>query len=113
MRLPSQRFNPEIDKKNNYRTKTVLAVPIFESENKNVIGVLQAINKLDGFFTKDDEGLINILAGLAQVVLRNSIYHDEKQAFHNSLRVLLKVGYLPAGTIDIELWRMRASAYKG
>lgn len=32
------RFNPEIDKKNNYITKSVLTVPVIDSEKGNVVG---------------------------------------------------------------------------
>ena len=51
---------------------------------------MQAINKLNGYFTKDDEGLLSILANLAGIVLRNSISYDEQLLFHNSLRHILK-----------------------
>lgn len=54
-------------------------------------GVIQAINKLNGYFTKDDEGLLTILANLAGIVLRNSISYDEQLLYHNSLRHILKV----------------------
>lgn len=55
------------------------------------VGVIQAINKFNGYFTKDDEGLLSILANLAGIVLRNSISYDEQLLFHNSLRHILKV----------------------
>ena len=38
------RFNPSIDVKTGYRTKSVLCVPV-KNENGNVVAVLQAINK--------------------------------------------------------------------
>lgn len=72
------RFNAEIDKKNNYNTKSVLCVPVIDSEKGTLVGVMQAINKLEGFFTKDDEGCLQIMAVHAMNVLRNSISHDEK-----------------------------------
>ncbi len=40
------------------------------------MGVVQAINKNNGHFTKNDEGLLNILTGLAGIVLRNSMNYD-------------------------------------
>lgn len=40
---------------------------------------MQAINKVDGFFTKDDEGCLQIMATHAMNVLKNTITHDEKQ----------------------------------
>jgi GAF domain-containing protein len=59
-----------------------------------LLGVIQAINKLNGYFTKDDEGLLTILGNLAGIVLRNSISYDEQLLFHNSLRHILKANIL-------------------
>jgi len=56
----------------------VLCVPVIDSEKGTLVGVMQAINKLEGFFTKDDEGCLQIMAVHAMNVLRNSISHDEK-----------------------------------
>lgn len=61
-----KRFNAEFDKRNNYKTKTVLCVPILDESNINVIGVIQAINKQTGpSFSKDDEGLVLIMSYMA------------------------------------------------
>ncbi len=35
------RFNPEIDKKMNYTTKTILTAPIFNQNNDIIIGILK------------------------------------------------------------------------
>ena len=48
------RFNQAFDKKSGYHTKTILCLPIKDSERK-VVGVLQLINKLHGPFTSQDE----------------------------------------------------------
>ena len=66
------RFNKEVDKKNNYKTNTVLVVPIKDMDSQNTIGVIQAVNKLKGFFTQDDEQLLHLIAQLASIVLRNA-----------------------------------------
>ncbi len=60
------RFNKEVDKKMNYKTNTILCVPIMSKGNQ-VLGVIQAINKLNGFFNKEDEGLLAILANLGEM----------------------------------------------
>ncbi|KAL4450298.1 hypothetical protein ABPG74_009004 [Tetrahymena malaccensis] len=87
------RFNSEADKKNNYRTKSVLCLPIKDQNQSHIIGVLQAINKKDGdFFTKEDESLLIIISQLATAVLRNSLYHDEREAYHNNLKSLVNTG---------------------
>ena len=65
------RFNKDVDKKNNYRTKTILCVPI-RDQFGNVIGACQAINKLQqNRFTPDDEYIFETLALNAGIILRN------------------------------------------
>jgi len=41
------RFNPEIDKQTNYRTRTILCTPILSSTG-HVVGVIQMVNKKKG-----------------------------------------------------------------
>lgn len=76
----------------NYKTNTILCVPILSKGNQ-ILGVIQAINKLYGFFTKEDEGLLAILANLAGTVLVNSLQFDEQSLFHRNLRHVLRVFY--------------------
>lgn len=41
------RFNPEVDKQTQYKTNTIMALPIV-GKNGKTLGVVEAINKLDG-----------------------------------------------------------------
>jgi len=45
-------FHSEVDEKSGYTTKNLITAPIFNSERK-VIGVLQLLNKEEGFDEKD------------------------------------------------------------
>lgn len=85
------RFNQDVDRKMDYKTETILVCPIFD-QSKRVTGAVQAINKFHGYFTKEDEGLLGILANLAGSALRNSIQYDEQLLFLNNLRHILKQG---------------------
>ena len=66
-----QRFNPEIDKRTGYRTKSILCVPLKDIKGKT-IGVLQTLNKNDGSFTKEDEETLEIFASNAAVAIENA-----------------------------------------
>jgi Nif-specific regulatory protein len=57
-------FYKEVDSRTGYRTKTILAVPI-KNVGEVVIGVCEAINKLDGVFTSDDASLLEAFAAQA------------------------------------------------
>ena len=54
------RFNPEIDKKTGYRTKSMMVIPMFDNDD-NIIGAFQVINRqgeLDIFEKRDMERLM-------------------------------------------------------
>jgi len=38
-----------------------------------MLGVLQAVNKISGYFTKDDEKLIDLISQLAGISLKNAL----------------------------------------
>lgn len=61
------RFNPEFDIRTNYKTNTILCIPIMQG--KQCLGVIQLINKLDGYFTKEDEQFGLILADISKACL--------------------------------------------
>ena len=45
-------FHSQIDEKSGYETKNMITAPIFDSE-RNVIGVMQLLNKAEGFDEED------------------------------------------------------------
>lgn len=55
-------------------------------------GVCQGINKHDGLFSSDDEGIMHLLANQAGVMLKNSIQYDKTVVSHHRLLRLLKIG---------------------
>ncbi|CAD8193247.1 unnamed protein product [Paramecium octaurelia] len=85
-----QRFNTQQDVKNNYKTKTVLVSPILDGDK--CMGVLQCVNKSNGYFTKDDEALLQIMGEFSKSVLKNAMNHDAQMLIQNKLRHLIKTG---------------------
>ncbi|CUS96026.1 Signal transduction histidine kinase, partial [Candidatus Kryptonium thompsonii] len=65
------RFNPEIDLKTGYKTRTILCMPIKDKSDK-IVGVFQLINKKDSFFTKKDEEMLNALSIHASIAIQNA-----------------------------------------
>ena len=69
-----ERFNPDVDKATGYRTKSILCVPIQDS-NGDVLGVCQMINKkpaASGVFDDGDINLLKAFGAQAAVSLENS-----------------------------------------
>jgi putative methionine-R-sulfoxide reductase with GAF domain len=63
------RFNPEVDRKTGYRTRSIIAVPIMQDgeDGGRVIGCIQMVNKknadsTDGVFDENDAKLLRMLS---------------------------------------------------
>ncbi|KAK6012487.1 GAF domain protein [Ostertagia ostertagi] len=69
------RFNPEIDSKTGYTTKTILCMPIFI--RGSVIGVVQMVNKREGVFTKSDEDSFEMFAVYCGLALHHAKLYDK------------------------------------
>ncbi len=87
------RFNPEVDRKTGYRTKTILCIPLRNKENE-IVGVLQLLNKHSGFFTRDDENFIRALSIHAAIAIENArLYEAEReyQQVREEIRLAAKI----------------------
>ncbi len=82
-------FNKEFDKKNNFRTRSVLCLPIKNHDGEKV-GVLQVINKKNkSRFDERDEIFCKGLASQVGIALENALLHDElKLSFDSSIQTL-------------------------
>jgi len=79
-------FNKEFDKSNNYRSKSMLSIPMKDNE-KEVIGVIQLINSKDengliSTFPKDLEIIVESFASIAAVSIKNVQLKDNIKKAH-------------------------------
>lgn len=95
-----ERFNPDFDKKTNYRTKSVLCMPMLNNEGE-LVGVVQVLNKKDGgAFDDQDENLLEALSVQAAVAIQRAQLLEafvEKQRIQESLKLAadIQMGMLP------------------
>ncbi len=90
-----ERFNPEVDLKTGYKTKTILCLPI-KNNNQEIIGVFQVLNKVNGYFTQGDEDLLVAIGGSASIALENAqlfaqqelLYREQKELFESFIDTL-------------------------
>jgi len=66
-----ERFNPDIDKQSGYRTRSLLSVPLC-SKSGEVLGVVQTLNKHDGYFSAADEKLLEAICSQVAVAIENT-----------------------------------------
>lgn len=91
-----KRFNPEIDKKTGFKTRSILCMPIFEatkddSKKRNIIGVLQILNKIDGVFETNDEELLASMASQIAIAINNSNLYTKLDKKVNELDLLFDI----------------------
>ncbi len=65
------RFNPQVDAKSGYHTRSLLCVPLIDGQGRR-IGAFEAINKRHGAFTNDDEEGLTELGTQAATALQNT-----------------------------------------
>lgn len=81
-------FDDEFDRRSGFRTRSILCVPVTARDGKT-IGVLQALNKLEGTFSDDDVSMLHALASLAGTAIDNTRLHDETtNALHGLVQSL-------------------------
>jgi Nif-specific regulatory protein len=78
------RFNPAVDKKSGYRTRSILCVPLMDGDQK-LIGAFQGINKNDGLFDAADEDILRQFGLQAAIALRNTRERDRLLRNHRQL----------------------------
>ncbi|XP_026523912.1 dual 3',5'-cyclic-AMP and -GMP phosphodiesterase 11A [Notechis scutatus] len=87
-----QRFNDKIDKLTGYKTKSLLCMPIRNSEGE-IIGVAQVINKSPGGipFTDDDEKVMEMYLPFCGIAISNAQLFAASRKEYDRSRALLEV----------------------
>jgi signal transduction histidine kinase len=71
-----KRFQPAVDLRSGYRTRSILCAPMRNSLG-SIVGVAQVLNKAGGPFTGDDEELLFALTSQAAMAIENAkLYHS-------------------------------------
>ncbi|MBW3540647.1 MAG: GAF domain-containing protein [Planctomycetes bacterium] len=83
------RFNPEIDQKTGFRTRSILCTPLRNKEG-DVIGVTQLVNKRGGGFTAEDQEIMGAFSAQAAVALENSMLFQQTLEMRNYLESILQ-----------------------
>ena len=78
------RFNRAFDQQTDYRTRSVLCVPVINREER-ITGVIQCLNKREGVFDDDDVLLLQAIASQIGVSLENAQLHARTVEMRNYL----------------------------
>jgi response regulator RpfG family c-di-GMP phosphodiesterase len=69
-------FNHTIDAETGYKTNNIMVVPLTDKQN-NVIGIYQAINKLNGDFGEDDISYLTIVSVYSLEIIEKALLLKE------------------------------------
>ena len=83
-----EKFNKEIDKKTNYRTKSILCHPLIDKEGE-CFGVIEAINKFNSSFTDDDQELLKLLSQEASSIFKSVASNDNNKFLITKLYLII------------------------
>ena len=95
------RFNKDVDRLSGYRTRTILCMPV-RNASGTTIGVMQCLNKDDGAFNVEDEGLLGALCSQAAIALENARLFEEVVAMKNYNESILRSMATGVLTLDTD-----------
>jgi sigma-B regulation protein RsbU (phosphoserine phosphatase) len=91
------RFEPDIDRKLGFKTKQLMCLPI-RNEAGDIIGVLQLLNKVEGF-TDEDEAFLDALSAHVALALEKAQLHRERVEKEKMERDLALAREIQAGLL--------------
>jgi phosphoserine phosphatase RsbU/P len=94
------RFNPDLDRRTDYRTRCMLTLPLVDHKDV-LVGVLQVLNKADGVFDADDEAVATALAAQCAVALQRvrmteALIEGEKMRQQLEMARVVQMSTLPS-----------------
>lgn len=100
------RFDPSTDKRTGYRTQSILCMPVWEplsqNEEREILGVVQVLNKKDGAFTKDDESLLETIASQVAISIANSRLYHQLEKKYQEIDVLYEFEQIISTQFDLQ-----------
>jgi signal transduction histidine kinase len=96
------RWNQAVDDKIDFKTSEILGVPM-RNVDRQPVGVLEAINKLNGTFSREDVETLSILADLAGVAVEKARLFEELEAANLDLSKLdqLKTNFIAIASHEL------------
>lgn len=91
------RFEPDIDRKLGFKTQQLMCLPI-RNEGGDIIGVLQLLNKPEGF-TDEDEAFLDALSAHVALALEKAQLHRERVEKEKMERDLALAREIQAGLL--------------
>ncbi len=99
------RFDPTTDTKTGYRTRSILCVPVWEplseEENREIIGVIQVLNKKTGEFTREDETILKAISSQVAIAISNARLYQQLEKKYEEIDLLYEFEQLLSSQYEI------------
>ncbi len=86
------RFDPSTDKRTGYRTRSILCLPVWQpavrEEEREIMGVIQVLNKKEGHFTAADEGILAAIASQVAIAISNARLYQQLEKKYREIDLL-------------------------
>ncbi len=95
-------WNKGVDKAIEFQTRSILGVPL-RNVGREPVGVLEAINKIGGDFTRQDAEMLTILADIAGVAVERARLNENLQQAYTDLNDLdqLKTNFISIASHEL------------
>jgi len=94
------RFTAVTDKKTNFVTSSILAVPV--QMNRNFLGVLEAVNKKEDVFDEHDQILLESIASIISIPLQNAMLFKKVMTETKEKERLIELGKIVSLSFDLD-----------
>lgn len=92
------RFAAQIDRQAQFQTRSIAGAPVLMGET--ILGVIEAINKTNEFFTKEDLHILGAIARFIAIPLQNAILFRSILRESREKEDLIKLGKIIASSFD-------------
>ena len=100
------RFNPEIDKKTNFKTRNMLCHPLIDQHGHS-FGAIQAVNKKKRHFNQDDEELMNLFTKQISALLIYLRNHQDNTLMISRVKNVFHFTTVSQRVKDVEMFTKR------
>lgn len=94
------RFSSRADSKTQFTTHSLLAVPVIQEQK--LLGVLEAVNKINGLFSPDDQILLESIAQFVSIPLQNAMLFHKITTETRGKERLIELGKTISHSFDLD-----------
>jgi signal transduction histidine kinase/putative methionine-R-sulfoxide reductase with GAF domain len=101
------RFDPSTDKRTGYRTRSILCIPVWEPtgelKSRQILGVIQVLNKKEGYFTPSDESILEAIASEVAIAISNAQLYQQLEKKYREIDLLYEYEKKISSEFDLQI----------